>query len=844
MTWYVALPLALFIITVFLIFKRLRKSSLLPSKTSNLEILEIRVPKGEEGRFELQTAALAAEHMFASLHGLLKDDPKSQEQISFEFVSVDRGIRFYATTPAHIAKFVESQIYAQYPTAHISKVEDYVPDKFREGEYKVATLSFKKPEYYPIKTFGDFEIDSLSAITSAMSEVDFDESLWFQLVIRPIADVWQEPGYKYVEMVREGTGGPPSLISEIPSGVFKEVGKIVSNVFSGLLGKVEEVDPYASRPEPKKFLNASEEVEVTAIEEKLSKMGFEVNIRLLSLAADKDRAEGLLRSLVASMKQFSTVQLNAFSYASTTNNPASFEDFKDRVINPSSTFVLNIEELASMYHLPSSKVKTPGVSRVEATKAEPPANLPTEDCNYIAETLFRDRKVSFGISNEGEDRVRHMYLIGKTGTGKSTFFKNMIVQDIEAGFGVGVVDPHGELIEDILEYIPENRINDVVIVDPSDQERPVGINVLEMDDPSQKNLMASALVSSMKQHFWSWGPRLEYLLNYSVLTLLEVPGTTMLGITRLLTDMNYQKFILHQIKDPVVLDFWNEEYKAMRGNQRLITEAVAPIQNKINRFLSSTTIRNILGQKNSTVDIWDVLNNKKILLLNLSKGRIGEDNANLLGALLVSRIQFMAMQRIKIPPKERNPFYLYVDEFQNFAGGNFESILSESRKYKLGLHLTHQFTSQLPEDLLSAIFGNVGTIASFSVGAQDAKLLETEFAPYFDENDLISLRKFQIYLKLMVDGQTSKPFSATVPRPWIPEETMIYKTKNKEATVKQSREKYGTDREYVEEKIRRWVEFDFDRGKAIAQGYKKEKRVGDKKDGKISLKKQEEKVNS
>jgi len=385
---------------------------------------------------------------------------------------------------------------------------------------------------------------------------------------------------------------------------------------------------------------------------------------------------------------------------------------------------------------------------------------------------------------------------------------------------VGVVDPHGDLIEDILEHIPDDRIDDVVLVDPSDVERPVGLNILELDDPEQKNLMASALVSSMKQHFWSWGPRLEYLLNYSVLTLLEVPGTSMLGITRLLSDMNYQKYILQQVSDPVVLDFWDEEYKAMRGNQRLITEAVAPIQNKINRFLASSTIRNILGQKKSTVDIWDIMNNEKILLLNLSKGKIGDDNANLLGALLVSRIQFMAMQRIKIPSQERKPFYLYVDEFQNFAGGNFESILSESRKYKLGLHLTHQFTSQLPEELMSAIFGNVGTMAAFSVGAQDAKTLETEFAPYFDENDLISLRKFQIYIKLMIDGQTSKPFSATVPRPWIAEEALIHKTNNKEKVVQMSRDKYGTDRSYVEDKIRKWVEFEFDKGKAVAQQYK------------------------
>mgnify|MGYP004000375445 FL=1 len=828
MFWYVVVPILIVVAISFRSFTKLegsaRRSAKLKEAASvdGLTYLEIKVPRTDEAKFELQTAALAAEHMFASLHGLLQEESRSQEQISFEFAAVDKGIRFYVVIPEHIRAFVESQIYAQYPTAHISRVSDYVPKEFEEGEYKVATFNLNKPEFFPIKSYRDFEVDSLAAVTSALTETGYEENLWFQIVCKPVPDVWQDPGYKYVEAVREGTPiKDKKFFGHMGSGIMEEAGVLGKEVFSGLMGKMPE-DPEKMRFEKpqKKFLNAAEDLEVKTIENKLSKMGYEVNLRVLAHADNAGRAEMLNRSLIASMKQFSTVQLNSFATSSSTNSNKDFLAYKNRDMNLTESFVLNVEELATIYHLPSSKVMTPGVQRVEAKKSEPPANLPTENANIIGETLFRNKKIKFGISNEGEDRVRHMYLIGKTGTGKSTYFKNMIVQDIKDGFGVGVVDPHGDLIEDILEHIPDDRIDDVVLVDPSDVERPVGLNILELDDPEQKNLMASALVSSMKQHFWSWGPRLEYLLNYSVLTLLEVPGTSMLGITRLLSDMNYQKYILQQVSDPVVLDFWDEEYKAMRGNQRLITEAVAPIQNKINRFLASSTIRNILGQKKSTVDIWDIMNNEKILLLNLSKGKIGDDNANLLGALLVSRIQFMAMQRIKIPSQERKPFYLYVDEFQNFAGGNFESILSESRKYKLGLHLTHQFTSQLPEELMSAIFGNVGTMAAFSVGAQDAKTLETEFAPYFDENDLISLRKFQIYIKLMIDGQTSKPFSATVPRPWIAEEALIHKTNNKEKVVQMSRDKYGTDRSYVEDKIRKGVEFEFDKGKAVAQQYK------------------------
>ena len=330
--------------------------------------------------------------------------------------------------------------------------------------------------------------------------------------------------------------------------------------------------------------------------------------------------------------------------------------------------------------------------------------------------------------------------------------------------------------------------------------------------------MASALVSAIKHHFdYSWGPRLEYLLNYCILTLLEVPGTTMLAITRLLEDDNYRKYILHFVKDPVVIKFWEIEYKAMKGNQKLVTEAIAPIQNKVNRFLASTTIRNILGQRYSTIDMWNAMNEGKILLMNLSKGKIGEDNANLLGALMVSRIQFMALQRAKIQSNQRRPFYLYVDEFQNFATGSFESILSESRKYGLGLYLTHQYTAQLPEELLKAVFGNVGTIATFALGAPDARALANEFQPYFGEEDIISLERFNIYIKLMMDGMTSLPFSAEILRPWVPEMAVVSKTQNRERVVELSRQKYGVESSSIEGKINKWVETTFDKGMAIAQ---------------------------
>jgi len=794
------------------------------SFTGDFDVLEIRVPRGAGGieeRTDLRTAPMAAEQLFASLHGLLRDDRKSQEHVSLELVATGGGIRFYAVAPTNVSKFVESQFYAQYPTANIVKVDDYVPEQFKDGEYKVANLSLSKDNHFPLKSFLDFEIDPLSAITSAMTEAKTGENLWLQILIRPTPDVWQGAGYDYVEDVRAGMGGKrDSFAKGLSASISKESGELFQTFMDQLAGRIREPPRSGGGPD-RVNLSSGQELEIKSIENKLSKMGFGVVIRLLAQAETEERTDNLLRSMIASMRQFSTANLNSFSSSIRENDPHRFRELKERIFNPDKSFVLNIEELGAIYHLPSGSIETPGVSWVESKKGEPPANLPVENCTYMGTTVFRDRRVRFGISNEGDDRLRHMYLIGKSGTGKSTLFKNMIIQDINNGMGVGVLDPHGELIDDILEYIPDDRIEDVILVDPSDVERPVGINVLELDDPSQKNIMASALVSSMATQFsFSWGPRLEYLLNNAVLTLLEVPGTTMLGIVRILNDLNYQNYILHSVKDPVISDFWDEEYRQMRGNQRLITEAVSPIQNKIGRFLSSTTVRNILGQRRSTIDFGEVMNGKKILLMNLSKGKIGSDNANLLGALIVSRIQFTAMQRVKIPPQERNPFYLFVDEFQNFTGGEFESILSESRKYKLGLYLTHQFTSQLPEELLAAIFGNVGTIATYAIGPQDAKILETEFAPTFDETDLIALPKFHAYIKLLVDGQTSKPFSAEILKPWIPEEAVAQKTGNKEKVIEFSRQKYGRPREHIEQKVRKWVEYPFDKGKAIAQEYR------------------------
>lgn len=416
----------------------------------------------------------------------------------------------------------------------------------------------------------------------------------------------------------------------------------------------------------------------------------------------------------------------------------------------------------------------------------------------FAETNFRGVRRKFGIKLD--DRRRHMYLVGKTGMGKSTTMENMIIEDVRAGHGVCVVDPHGDLVEKILEFIPSNRLNDVIYFNPADMGWPIAFNILETVDESHKHLVASGLMGVFKK-IWPdvWSARMEYIMNNTILALLDYPGSTMLGINRMLADKDYRKKVVAKIKDPVVKMFWVDEFA--KYNERFATEAIAPLQNKVGQFLSSAMIRNSVGQVKSTIDVRHIMDQGKIFLVNLSKGRIGEDNARLLGGMLITKIQIAAMERVDIPMEERRDFYMYVDEFQNFATESFANILSEARKYRLDLILAHQYLEQLDEKVLPAVFGNVGTIVCFRVGAQDSEFLAKEFAPKFEETDLVNLTKFSVYIKLMIDGVSSEPFSATILPPLQENE----KTGNLEKIIRNSRERYAKPRAIVEDKIARWT---------------------------------------
>ncbi|MBL7045150.1 MAG: type IV secretion system DNA-binding domain-containing protein [Parcubacteria group bacterium] len=424
-----------------------------------------------------------------------------------------------------------------------------------------------------------------------------------------------------------------------------------------------------------------------------------------------------------------------------------------------------------------------------------------ERITYFGQTDSRGKKLKFGI--KAEDRTKHTYVIGKTGMGKSTLLENMAIQDIQNGEGIAFIDPHGGTAEKLLEYIPEERIQDVLYFAPFDLEHPVSFNVMENVDADKRHLVANGLMSVFEK-IWedAWSARMAYILSNTILALLEYPGATLLGINRMLADKDYRKKVVENVQDPSVKSFWIDEFG--KYTERFAAEATPAIQNKIGQFTSNSLMRNIIGQSESSFDIREMMDNKKILIINLSKGRVGEGNANLLGSMLITKIYLAAMSRADVSAvtKESLPnFYLYVDEFQSFANRSFADILSEARKYKLNLTIAHQYVEQMSEEVRAAVFGNVGTMITFRVGAIDAEVFEKEYSPTFTAEDLVSLGVYQMYLKLMIDGVSSQPFSATSLPPIEPIHSSV-----KEKAVTFSREHYGSPRTLVEEKIKQWHE--------------------------------------
>lgn len=789
----------------------------------------------------------------------------NQDQVSFEIANIGRSIRFFVHFPSKLRNLVEGQIYAQYPNVEIVEVEDYaspssvdihtpvqnegteaqtalvVPDKVRStdeqpkkdfvpiDQYRFAVgldLALSDPDIFPIKRYPQFEdkkakvsMDSLSGVTATLAKLhDLDEQAWLQIIVRPMEEKWRIVFVKCIRILKKGIFLNIDSLQKAYARAFCSRSKLTRIIFfpfywmmwfQGLFSGTTalEAESHSSGEEVEEQISKTHEKETTMVSaiDKVGKLLYEVNIRIVYVPKDKnpDVAVLKLREIAGSFKQFNIPHLNGFHIEKLVQNESIVEAYRKREMHK--PFVLNVEELATVYHLPNITVTTPNIYWVRSRKVEPPNDLPTPksvpeaDFTMLGKTNFRGGDQEFGIKTL--DRRRHIYIIGKTGMGKSTLLENMIFSDIQAGKGVGVVDPHGDLADAVLNFVPSHRTNDVVLFDPSDRDYPVAFNMLENIDPALNTIVCSGLVGIFKKIYGeSWGPRLEHILRNTILSLLEYPNTTMLGIPRVLQDREYRGRVVRKITDPIVKSFWMNEFEKMDPKNRI--EAISPILNKVGQFLSSPIIRNILGQPQSTLDLRFAMDHKKIIIVNLSKGKIGEDTSSLLGSMIITKFQLDAMSRANLPESERTDFYLYVDEFQNFATDSFATILSEARKYKLNLTMANQYIAQMPEEVRDAVFGNVGSILSFQVGFDDAEYLSGQYGEEVLPPDLVALSKYTAYSRLLIDGMPSKTFSFdTLPPPKLEVEEG-----RREKVIKLSRERYSTHREIVEDKIRRWSE--------------------------------------
>lgn len=795
--WFVWIPVVA--VLIYMAMRNYKKADQLEKSEHVLLILEI--PRANDKK------ELAAEQMFASLHGILRDKRELrqsgglQEHISFEIASVEKLIRFYVWIPSHLRNFVEGQIYAQYPTVQIQEApEDYTRRQFDHSVIYTSELTLTDSEFLPIKTFQSFEVDPLAGITATLAKMDRnDEEVWVQFLVRPVADDWHRSASAYSSGLRSGKksfGGFDSL-----DGALKSTFMYLAQVIFALWRPPElSASGAPSTPE----MSERDKTRVAEVDKKSTKLGYQVKIRVAYLGDDQNTAKLRMQAIVGAFKQFNSTNLNGFKMSGASFRQDDINKYTARFFIDRG-FILNIEELASVYHLPHTNVETPNIVWANTKTAEPPSNLPVttgqseidEQISAFGLTNFRGIHQQFGLWRY--DRSRHVYIIGQTGAGKSGLLELFALSDIYHNQGYAIIDPHGDFAVNNLRFIPQHRIQDVVYFNPADTAYPLGFNPMEVIDPGMKNNISSEIIGVLKRMFGdSWGPRLEYILRYTILALLEHPNTTMLDITRMLTDKKFRKEVLATCTDTVVLQFWNIEFASW--NDKFQAEAVAPVLNKVGAFTANPIIRNIIGQPKSTFNIRQIMDEGKILIVNLSKGLIGEDNAGILGSFLVTKIQLAAMSRSDIANiEDRRPFYLYVDEFQNFATDSFATILSEARKYGLNLTVANQYISQMEENVRNAVFGNVGTTISFRVSADDAPVLSKQFEPVFEPADLLQMHNRNFVINMVIKGEKTPAFSARTLNIPTPQADYF------EYIVNNSRRLYARNRAEIEAEIQQLI---------------------------------------
>lgn len=711
--------------------------------------------------------------------------------------SSSEEIFFYMAVPKRFRESIEKQLSSYFPDSSIEKVKDYTI--FFPGSHTVgAVLKQTKSYALPVKTYESLDVDPLSAISNSLSKLETEkEGAVIQMVLAPAGQHWRTLSRSIAHKMQQGKQLKDVHHGSMMGRVAGEMGKGLASAATGAMGPKkqshEQKAPIQLTPEEQELIKS--------IERKASKPAFQANVRLIASAETPERAEQILGQLENAFSQFDSPDVNHFQVKKRFKGRALKQfvfNYVFRIFNPENQMLLNVEELASLFHFPISTTATPKIKWLKAGMAAPPVNIPAEGL-MLGYNEYRGQKTDIRLTDS--DRRRHMYVIGQTGVGKSNFLQEMAKKDAVAGKGFCFIDPHGDAIEDILASIPKERAEDVIVFDPSDVERPFGLNMLEFDPkhPEQKTFVINEMIGIFDQLYdlkATGGPMFEQYMRNAMLLIMEHPesGSTLLEISRVLADPEFRKFKLSKCQNPVVYDFWTKEAEKA-GGEAALANMVPYITSKLTTFISNDMMRPIVTQQKSTIDFRGIMDDGKILLINLSKGKIGEINARLLGMVVVGKILMAALSRVDIPEGERRDFYLYLDEFQNVTTNSIAQILSEARKYHLVLILAHQFIGQLKEEISKAVFGNVGSLCAFRVGPEDAEFLEKQFAPVFTAKDIVNVDNYNFFARLLMNNELTKPFNMRTypPTAGDPSLSQAYKAL--------SRLRYGRDAEVVNHEI-------------------------------------------
>lgn len=752
--------------------------------------LAITLPRGNEA------TPFASEQLFASLHGIMKPWYRilagGQEHLSFEVLSSEGTISFHVVLPAHLKDLVEKQIYAQYPDAEIEEADTF---RFNAGirHLSLAELELVRSDSFPIKTFKDFvNSDPLAGLTNSLTKLGGNVAM-IQLLVKPAGQRWRRRGYQLAMAVRTRRQGKALSFM---SGVVT----LLMNITLGFLSLIPfgHFGGATSNPNPALSVEhtETEKMILDAVEGKTAKLGFYFKLRIALQASEKGKSKLLLRNIVASFKQYNIAGLNGFKRRLIFSRKLFVKRLNSRffpVFNLGCG-VLNIEELSSLWHMPNKDIGTPGIKWGGAKKAPVPSQIGEEGI-VLVKSRFRgeERKVRI----KSYDEAAHIWVVGKTRTGKTTCIKGQALQHIERGDGVILIDLHGDLYEEIVGLMPKKRKNDLYLVDLSDTEYPVGFNMLELkrNRAAEKVLVVDELIGVFKKIFAeSWGPSTDDIFRMSAYAVVDYGEGTILDMLQMIGSDTFRSKVKPYIKSHVVKDYWATTFRGL--DVRTKSSILNPPLNKLRRFLGNQSILNIVAQPKSTFDIRKIMDEGKIMLVNLAKGTVGEENAILLGSMLVSKIQLEAMSRVDLSPAKRKQCFIYLDEFQNFVTEGIATLLSESAKYGVTLILANQYPSQLREDIRRSVLGNVGTLIIFQLGAEEAENIAKEFLPTVSANDIVNLDRFNCYVKLRVDAKATKSFSG-VTIPWEKEADPGWAREMKEA----SRQEIGRPRKEVESEI-------------------------------------------